>query len=639
MALVRHVSSGTPGGMLAGAAPAAAAGAAAAAEQESMLQLACLAYGWSDMAAPEWHAVLRHLQQVLTAARQDLQQLAGLLAAAACEAAQGLLGGSSAASHDAMMPETAVALLFKLAAKGLLVKHSAYAALLAAQQAALDKCGVSGALLPVLQLLAAVLRLQDQIQAGGKAPQLALALSSCTSEAAAALLAVGACMAVASAAGGAAVAPVLTWFDQRSEVCSCLVDCLEGADEGSVMAALEAADSRSEMVGVDSVSCLLALLRCPAAATAATHHHHHHQQERQQQQQEAGSSGSHPADPFAAAPAAAGRQLESLELYAWRLLLHPRPLSLLTFCAAATAAGGGSGSGGGAAEDLRDYEDDPEAYLTAVGCRPEMAAGLTTVKPWQPYLLQWALLLSHLQLLQRGNGPQQPPAPAAARRLSQALREVPELVPSLLDRLVPLMGVSGRRGGDKATAAAAAAAQAQLAVQLKQYGGASEEWRLAGVLHSVGLPVNTVSWRLTAAALYRAVLLLLPASARSWFSDLRDRGTAAAVEGYTVTHESPALLSAEFAAVKRAGAGGGVGADNSIDFKVRESGGRVGGWMVVAAAAMRSPQLLAKQVFLTSPLSHPHTHISYLPPPAAPPAPPARPSCPPPTGQGQCCCA
>jgi hypothetical protein len=269
-----------------------------------------------------------------------------------------------------------------------------------------------------------------------------------------------------------------------------------------------------------------------------------------------------------------------LELYAWRLLLHPRPLSLLTFCAAAAAAAGGGGgdstSGGSSSDDMRDVEDDAEAYLTAVGCRPEMAAGLTAVKPWQPYLLQWALLLSHLQLLQRGNGPGQPPAPAAARRLSQALREVPELVPSLLDKLVPLMGVSGRRGGDKATAAAAAAAQAALAVQLKQYGGASEEWRLAGVLHTVGLPVNTVNWRLTAAALYRAVLLLLPASARSWFSDLRDRGTAAAVEGYTVSHESPALLAAEFAAVRRAGAGGGVGGDNGIDFKVRRVGLVVG---------------------------------------------------------------
>lgn len=50
-----------------------------------------------------------------------------------------------------------------------------------------------------------------------------------------------------------------------------------------------------------------------------------------------------------------------------------------------------------------------------------------------------------------------------------------------------------------------------------------------------------------AAAAYRGVLLALPASAALWFGDLRDRGLAAAVEAYTRTHVSPALLSHQLA--------------------------------------------------------------------------------------------
>lgn len=41
----------------------------------------------------------------------------------------------------------------------------------------------------------------------------------------------------------------------------------------------------------------------------------------------------------------------------------------------------------------------------------------------------------------------------------------------------------------------------------------------------------------------------LPASARLWFSDLRDRATVAAVERYSAAAVSTALLAGEFAAV------------------------------------------------------------------------------------------
>lgn len=59
----------------------------------------------------------------------------------------------------------------------------------------------------------------------------------------------------------------------------------------------------------------------------------------------------------------------------------------------------------------------------------------------------------------------------------------------------------------------------------------------------------------TCRLLYRAVLRLLPASARTWFGDLRDRSMAAAVEAYTAAAESPALIAAELASIQQVGGG------------------------------------------------------------------------------------
>lgn len=53
-----------------------------------------------------------------------------------------------------------------------------------------------------------------------------------------------------------------------------------------------------------------------------------------------------------------------------------------------------------------------------------------------------------------------------------------------------------------------------------------------------------------AAAAFPGLLLALPASAALWFGDLRDRGLAAAVEGYTRTHVSPLLLAHELAVLQ-----------------------------------------------------------------------------------------
>ncbi len=75
-------------------------------------------------------------------------------------------------------------------------------------------------------------------------------------------------------------------------------------------------------------------------------------------------------------------------------------------------------------------------------------------------------------------------------------------------------------------------------------------WDIAVQLRSAGVPRGRAPVAAVARALYGAVLRSLPARARTWFGDLRDRGTAAAVEAYTAAAESPALLAAEIANIQ-----------------------------------------------------------------------------------------
>ena len=47
---------------------------------------------------------------------------------------------------------------------------------------------------------------------------------------------------------------------------------------------------------------------------------------------------------------------------------------------------------------------------------------------------------------------------------------------------------------------------------------------------AAGMPENDEDWEKLAAAVYRAILQMLPASAMSWFGSLRDRSIAVATE-------------------------------------------------------------------------------------------------------------
>ncbi|KAF6259839.1 hypothetical protein COO60DRAFT_964545 [Scenedesmus sp. NREL 46B-D3] len=574
-ALLRHACSTKAGGSTLGST------AGSTAELLCQLQLCCVGYCWQDMSAAEWHVVLRDCQARLSSTRRGFERAAGGLAGAACAAAQQLTAALS--SDSVITPAMAVEVLRKLSARGVLQRQAAVSdQLAAAAQQAVD--GLSLPLLRLgLQLLAAVLQLQQQIQAAGRAPQLDLALSSAWRELLLTVLACGAGLAVSSSCGAAVSGALFQCLEGQAAAWQLLSRCCPVGPEQQEAAAqvLAAADDRAEMLGVDAVGSCLALLEAPLAHRAAA----------RAQQQQGG-----------AAAAVARHAAEPLQQMAWQLLLHPASLSGVTHAAAAAASG--------SAEELPELgaNGDAGAFLVQVGLRPQMAAGLIHAgSGWQGHLLHWALLLAHIVQL-TAPGSKTKSSVAAQRSLTQALRDVPGLVPQLLDQVVGLMGLGGSSSkaavaaagdssGSSGSAAAAeasaggpaaaaaggnvglpVAAQVQLSAKLQQLGTGSaaaalagDAWDLAAALRALGLPHAHASWRLLSAALYRGVLQQLPASARLWFSDLRDRARLAAVEGYTTRFESPALLAAEFAAIRRdaGGAGGEVG--GSCSFRVRAS--------------------------------------------------------------------
>lgn len=212
---------------------------------------------------------------------------------------------------------------------------------------------------------------------------------------------------------------------------------------------------------------------------------------------------------------------------------------------------------------------DAAALLEQVGVRPELAmavaggGGTASGGGWAGFFSGWALLLAHI--LSR-------PADSHGRRLlAQAVKDAHTLVPALLDALVPLLpldavggspgGGGGRRdsaGGAPATrlpvaipaskAASVSSSSISFVSQLLDAGPFASSDSSSSSSSSNGGELSPQQQRF-AALLYAAVLQALPASARLWFADLRDRGTAAAVERYTAAAVSGQVLAAELAAV------------------------------------------------------------------------------------------
>ena len=63
-------------------------------------------------------------------------------------------------------------------------------------------------------------------------------------------------------------------------------------------------------------------------------------------------------------------------------------------------------------------------------------------------------------------------------------------------------------------------------------------------------PVNEESVMMLAAAIYGLLLRVLPACVRIWFTGIRDRATASAIENFTSSNCSTHLLADEFSQVR-----------------------------------------------------------------------------------------
>ncbi len=322
--------------------------------------------------------------------------------------------------------------------------------------------------------------------------------------------------------GDGCTAAAAAWLDEQRPFWSAAAACAAAAlvpsrqhlGAQAAAAAVEAQAPALRAVGLDAVGALMALALVTHGSGAA----------------------SSPAPPSHGSREASAVSCRLLQPVAYRLLLGDVLLGQITLAEVA----GGSTAGGSDVE-LPEYEGDDVAYLLAGGIRPEMAPLLLPSaaeagagpEGQRAYLTAWSLLLSHM--LDLGSGAR------ALAVLRTVLREAGHLVHGLLGQVVPqldLKGSVGAAGGGAASKAGSAAA------------AGDDGWRLADTLRGIGLPQGRAAVRSTCRTLYRAVLRALPATARVWFGDLRDRGLAAAVESYTAVAEGPALLAAEMASVQ-----------------------------------------------------------------------------------------
>ncbi|MEW5314556.1 MAG: hypothetical protein WDW38_006042 [Sanguina aurantia] len=525
------------------------------------LQLTAVAYHWRAISAPDWELILQEATTVTSAAYTHTLECVTELSRCACAAADRVLSSQDTA------PATALALLLRLSSRNLLQPLKAcYSPLLEGCRLALGRCSHSPTQGAHMQLAALLTCLDSQ---EGHKDGSSSRLGSRDGSDSGGTKDVGAGAAVAGAAGTAFNAAVAGYSRASMQLsaaagavegyCAAVGDggvalgrawCRQGAgsesfwgavacvaqeasrsrDSQAMTAALAASTAHLSAVGIDPISALLAVSLLP---------------------------GRHPLQPTCYSLLLAPALLQALSLSPASLL--PPPRQLPEFDPAST---------------------EPAAYLVDAGMRPELAAAIAgegdsaAGHPHpRAYLPAWGLLLSHLLVL--------PSDAPTTRTLRAALREIPYLVPDLLNTLVALLplqqAVAGSRGGGGgssggaarsasggggggggATSVAAVAAAAVTAALVGAGAQADGSWVLGPVLQRCRLAKVSTSSSVddraaVAAALYRAVLCVLPASARTWFSDLRDKGLAVSVEAYTAGGESPALLAAEMASIQAAG--------------------------------------------------------------------------------------
>ncbi|PRW55988.1 E3 ubiquitin- ligase listerin [Chlorella sorokiniana] len=503
----------------------------------------CMAYCGQQLNQQQWSLVLEQLRTTLAACAASLAAAAARVAAAVCAAAAEVAVGADMGS-----PAVALQFFRRLKLKGVLERSAKaraeagrVATTLAAELSDLDD-QLLPQLLPSLQAYTRAAAVAGSSRSVAERDWQAAEAAVC-GDALQLFVTAGSMAAAAAVCGDEAAAVLSDWMagplgaaqeeagtEQGPAVWQLLsqvvATTLRGADRAFLLAAVDRANGGMDATGVDALGSLLAL----------------------------SLSGIPPASMAGAAFAA--------------ILQHPE------LTAALTAAEGvdeealeeqQQQAAGGAASD----SGDAAATLEQVGVRPELAAAVAGSPGSSGFYTGWSLLMAHVLAA---------PADSHGRRLLvQSVKEAHALVPALMDALVPLLpleiGSGGRRrdsggsaagggmpGGAAAAVSAAAgsrtssgsssgSAASAFASQLAELGpypsGHSDD------LAALSLAQQQHAQRF-AVLLYAAVLQALPASARLWFADLRDRGTAAATERYTSGAVSGQLLAAELAAVTEA---------------------------------------------------------------------------------------
>ncbi|KAL3679930.1 hypothetical protein R1sor_022886 [Riccia sorocarpa] len=257
----------------------------------------------------------------------------------------------------------------------------------------------------------------------------------------------------------------------------------------------------------------------------------------------------------------------SLQWVAYNFLTSGHVMEMAITCGVVSAPEGESK----ADEEVGDMSQ--EALTASVAqIRPELTSILGMSSPvilFQPltsslrvrYLLGWSLFLTRLSSL--------PASSSARERLVQYVQDS-DISATLLDFLfqhIPLeqnVGVSGSRrksvGVSSKTSSAAAATRAAAT--------GSVAFAVEGLW-----PVQKESIVTLAGAVYGLLLVVLPACVRIWFTGLRDKGLASAIEAFTTTHCSPQLLFDEFAKVQESAARAPEAGIDEEEFIIRANRG------------------------------------------------------------------
>ncbi|BBN16555.1 E3 ubiquitin-protein ligase listerin [Marchantia polymorpha subsp. ruderalis] len=236
----------------------------------------------------------------------------------------------------------------------------------------------------------------------------------------------------------------------------------------------------------------------------------------------------------------------SLQWVAYNFLTSGQVLQMAITCGV-VSSGEGDVKG---EEDVAGDESQEALTSTVAQIRPELSSVIGAspsailVQPLTSplrvrYLLGWSLFLTRLPSLAASS--------STRERLVQYVQDS-DISATLLDCLfqhIPLDQNVGGPGSRRKHLGAATKTSSAAAAATRAAATGSVAFAVEGLW-----PVQKEGLVTLAGAIYGLMLLVLPACVRIWFTGLRDKAMASAIEIFTTTYCSPQLLSDEFAQVQ-----------------------------------------------------------------------------------------